>query len=106
MLSLSPKPAGGDPWEQAVINATEVAVTSDPIRRILEQLERGGLDVAAAAAQLELLSASATAATAEAQVDLDRQRRCGFPEVVFCEGKTSEAIVEIFEAMSRHGQNL
>lgn len=35
----------------------------------------------------------------EAQIDLDRQRRCGFPEVVFAEGKTPDAMVKIFNAM-------
>ena len=33
-----------------------------------------------------------------AQVDLDRQRRRGFPEVVFSQGKTVEAITRIFQA--------
>lgn len=37
--------------------------------------------------------------TGEAQVDLDRPRRCGFPEVVFAEGKTPEAMVKIFDAL-------
>ena len=31
--------------------------------------------------------ASAAAATADATLDMDRQRRCGYPEVVFGEGK-------------------
>jgi len=38
----------------------------------------------------------------EAQVDLDRQRRCGFPEVVFAQGKTVEAIEKIFRALIDH----
>lgn len=38
-----------------------------------------------------------------AQVDMDRQRRCGFPEVVYAEGKTSEAIVAIFEKQLERG---
>lgn len=38
-----------------------------------------------------------------AQVDMDRQRRCGFPEVVYAEGKTSEAIVAIFEKQRERG---
>ena len=32
----------------------------------------------------------------EAQIDLDRRRRCGFPEVVFAEGKTVAAMEKIF----------
>lgn len=34
-----------------------------------------------------------------AQIDLDRRRRCGFPEVVFAEGKTREALVEIMSTL-------
>ncbi len=39
----------------------------------------------------------------DAQVDLDRHRRCGFPEVVFAQGKTIGAIQKIFEALLQHG---
>jgi hypothetical protein len=39
----------------------------------------------------------------EAQLDLDRTRRCGFPEVVFAQGKTVAAIEKIFEALLAHG---
>lgn len=35
----------------------------------------------------------------EAQLDLDRAQRCGFPEVVFCEGKTTLALAKIFRAL-------
>ena len=44
------------------------------------------------------------AATAEATVDLHRQRRCGFPEVVFGEGKSPAAVVDIFAAQRAAGQ--
>jgi NCAIR mutase (PurE)-related protein len=39
----------------------------------------------------------------EAQLDLDRARRCGFPEVVYAQGKSVEAIQKIFEALQSHG---
>jgi NCAIR mutase (PurE)-related protein len=39
----------------------------------------------------------------EAQVDLDRHRRCGFPEVVFAQGKTVAAMEKIFRAQMAHG---
>ncbi len=42
----------------------------------------------------------------EAQVDLDRHRRCGFPEVVFAQGKTVAAIEKIFRALIEHGVNV
>jgi NCAIR mutase (PurE)-related protein len=38
-----------------------------------------------------------------AQVDLDRARRCGFPEVVFAEGKTVAAMERIFRSLLEHG---
>ena len=40
-----------------------------------------------------------TADVGDAQVDLDRPRRCGFPEVIFAEGKTVAAMEKIFEAL-------
>jgi pyridinium-3,5-biscarboxylic acid mononucleotide synthase len=42
--------------------------------------------------------------TGDAQVDVDRQRRCGFPEVIFGEGKSNEAIVAIMKALVAHGE--
>jgi pyridinium-3,5-biscarboxylic acid mononucleotide synthase len=44
--------------------------------------------------------------TGDAQVDLDRHRRCGFPEVVFAEGKTVAAMEKIFDALLRHGADV
>jgi NCAIR mutase (PurE)-related protein len=38
----------------------------------------------------------------DAQVDVDRHRRCGFPEVIFAEGKTVAAMAKIFEALLHH----
>jgi pyridinium-3,5-biscarboxylic acid mononucleotide synthase len=42
----------------------------------------------------------------DAQVDLDRHRRCGFPEVIFAEGKTVAAMEKIFEALLHHGADV
>lgn len=39
----------------------------------------------------------------EAQLDLDRGRRCGFPEVVYAEGKTIAAMEKIFCALMERG---
>jgi NCAIR mutase (PurE)-related protein len=40
-----------------------------------------------------------TADLGEVRLDLDRSRRCGFPEVIFAEGKTTEALEKIFDAL-------
>jgi len=45
----------------------------------------------------------AIADTGEAQLDLDRARRCGFPEVVFAQGKTVAALEKIFSTLMEHG---
>ena len=39
-----------------------------------------------------------------ATVDLHRRLRCGFPEVIFGQGKTPEQIAAIFETLRRHGE--
>jgi pyridinium-3,5-biscarboxylic acid mononucleotide synthase len=44
------------------------------------------------------------ARTPEACVDLGRLERCGFPEVVYGRGKSPEAIVRVFEALTAAGQ--
>ena len=38
----------------------------------------------------------ATVRTVDASLDIDRQHRCGFPEVVYGEGKSTESLVQIF----------
>src|SRR5947199_1937598 len=40
-----------------------------------------------------------------ARIDLERQRRCGFPEVVYGEGKPVEALVRIVEALRAADQD-
>ncbi|MBN1855229.1 MAG: nickel pincer cofactor biosynthesis protein LarB [Pirellulales bacterium] len=39
----------------------------------------------------------------DATIDLDRQRRCGFPEVIFGEGKSVESLCAIMTAQIEHG---
>lgn len=38
----------------------------------------------------------------EAVIDLDRAKRQGFPEVVYCEGKTDAQCIEIFNELNLH----
>ncbi len=47
----------------------------------------------------EILAAQATAEIPGAAIDIDRSKRCGFPEVVFAEGKPKELVVEIFRKL-------
>ena len=48
-------------------------------------------------------SAPPTADLGDVQLDLDRPRRCGYPEVVFGEGKTVEAIRKVIERLTKEG---
>jgi NCAIR mutase (PurE)-related protein len=41
-----------------------------------------------------------------ARIDHHRQIRCGFPEVIFCPGKTEEQVVRIFESLAEKGNNV
>ena len=41
-----------------------------------------------------------------ARLDLGRHRRCGVPEVIFCEGKTPAQVIAIVAAMQRAGHNV
>ena len=50
--------------------------------------------------------ATGIAALGEAQVDLDRTRRCGFPEVIFAEGKTVDVMEKIFRSLLEHGSEV
>src|ERR1700687_1991831 len=62
---------------------------SDDLRHLLEQIRTGNCAVGAA---VEKLNSAAVADLGYAHVDLHRRQRCGFPEVIFCEGKTCEWI--------------
>ena len=41
-----------------------------------------------------------------ARVDKHRYLRCGFPEVIFCQGKATEHIVKIFRELASTGHNV
>jgi NCAIR mutase (PurE)-related protein len=71
----------------------------------LERLQRGEVTPAEVARQLGPSVTPASFETPAAQVDLDRQRRCGYPEVVYSPGKTPAAIADVFRALYAHGQD-
>ena len=57
------------------------------LRELLESVKAGQLSVDLA---VERLNFAPVADLGYANVDLQRRERCGFPEVIFCEGKTCE----------------
>lgn len=75
----------------------------ESLLRLLTRIQDGDLKAEGA---LELMRAGgAIASTADACVDLDRASRCGFPEVVYCEGKTADSVAAIFTKLLEQGQD-
>jgi hypothetical protein len=76
------------------------------LRQLLEQLagqmRASQLDLDAAVAQLQN---AAEADLGFAHVDLERRQRCGFPEVIFCEGKTCEWVESVVRKLREARQN-
>lgn len=77
------------------------AASQSLAEQLAQRLLSGELDVNSFLGQVSQL---AVANVGEAQVDLDRLRRCGFPEVVYGEGKPSEVVAKIFRAILAEGQ--
>lgn len=74
------------------------------LESLFRSVREGRLSVEAAVEQAAGDVIPVTVELQDAHVDLDRRRRCGFPEVVYGEGKTADAVVAIFEAQALHGE--
>src|SRR5207302_3572415 len=77
-------------------------VTSLELQKLLEAVKAGVLDVETAAAQL---AAPAVGDLGFATLDLHRRERCGFPEVIFGEGKTAEWLIATVERLALANQD-
>jgi NCAIR mutase (PurE)-related protein len=75
-------------------------MSADEVRQLLEKVASGRLTATEAAEQLRTLSE-----LPYATVDLDRRSRCGFPEVIFCEGKTAEWVEGVVRKLQEAGQS-
>ncbi|KQC12815.1 MAG: 1-(5-phosphoribosyl)-5-amino-4-imidazole-carboxylate carboxylase [Desulfuromonas sp. SDB] len=71
----------------------------DLLENILQQVRAGKLPVDKA---LQELSTWGYLDLGFAKLDLDRQRRVGFPEVVYGKGKTVDQIIEIVKSLYQH----
>lgn len=68
------------------------------LRELLDAVATGQLDVTNAAKKLSGLpfaEVGGVGGSPEARVDHHRTVRCGFPEVIFCQGKTAEQVADI-----------
>jgi len=73
------------------------------LKALLEQVKQGQVPVDDALDQLKTLPYEDLGF---ARVDHHRQLRRGFPEVIFCPGKTSEQVVSIFNTLAQRGNNV
>lgn len=72
------------------------------IRELLRAVQQGQLSIDEA---LVRLSHTSNAELGYATVDLDRPRRCGFPEVIYCEGKATEWVLGVVARLAEAGQD-
>ena len=80
-----------------------MSITHRQLRKILTDVHDGSLSIDSAMTRLGQVGYEELGF---AKVDIHRRERRGAAEVVFCEGKTVEQIVEIVRALDRAGQNL
>src|SRR5258707_10254348 len=72
------------------------------LRQLLGEVRAGSLGIEAAAAKL---GNPAVGDLGFATLDLHRKERCGFPEVIFAEGKTSAWVEATIRRMGEAGQD-
>jgi NCAIR mutase (PurE)-related protein len=77
-------------------------MTPEETRNLLEQVRDGQIGVEQALASLR---PAPLADLGFAHVDLQRRDRCGFPEVVYAEGKTSEWLEGVVRQLTDAGQD-
>lgn len=80
----------------------------DETRRLAARLAAGELTVEDFLAALPHAQAAPayTADLGDVQLDLDRQRRCGYPEVIYAQGKSDDALERICRRLLEAGTNV
>jgi len=78
-------------------------MTPEKIRNILNDIKNGNLSVDDAMTTIKELPYEDLDF---AKVDHHREIRTGSPEVIFCQGKTPDQVVQITRAMIHHGDNV
>lgn len=73
------------------------------MKKLLVQVKSGEIDIDEAIDKLRHMPFEDLGF---AHIDHHRQIRCGFPEVIFCPGKTTEQIIKIFETLAAKDNNV
>lgn len=78
-------------------------MNEESLRELLAGVRDGAVDAEAAFQRLRGLPFEVTGF---ATIDHHRSIRCGFPEVIFCQGKTPEQVREIFSRLAATGESV
>ena len=82
-------------------------MTEKALRELLERVRRGksrgGIGIDEAIARLRAMPFEDLGF---AKIDHHRSIRCGFPEVIYCEGKTAQQVAAIFDRCASAGANI
>jgi len=78
-------------------------MNEETLKELLRAVRGGDVNVDEAVSQLRRLPFEEMGF---ATIDHHRAIRCGFPEVIYCAGKTVEQIASIFAALAARGQNV
>lgn len=78
-------------------------MNSQSLQELLEQVQAGTVSVKDGLSRLKHLPFEDLSF---AKVDHHRDLRCGFPEVIYCQGKTVDQITKIFDINASTGANL
>tara|TARA_R110002111_G_scaffold262851_2_gene341811 strand:+ start:4248 stop:5030 length:783 start_codon:yes stop_codon:yes gene_type:complete len=79
-------------------------MSDDQLSELFEQVRQGALSVEQAISHFTNQQHHKSTILPSANIDLDRRSRCGYPEVIYCEGKTSTSLVEIFTLLLDSGE--
>jgi NCAIR mutase (PurE)-related protein len=81
----------------------EKSIQTEQLKKLLKQVKTGKTGIDEAIDKLRHLPFEDLGF---AHIDHHRQIRRGFPEVVYCPGKTSEQIIKIFSNLAEKGNNI
>ncbi len=78
-------------------------MNAEQIKQLLEDVKAGAVNIEDAISRLRHLPFEDLGF---ARIDHHRHIRCGFPEVIYCPGKTTGHIIEIFQRLAQTGHNV
>ena len=78
-------------------------MNEESLKQLLESVKSGSASIDEALVQLRHMPFEDMGF---ARLDHHRAIRCGFPEVIFCPGKTPQQVRAIFARLAQHGSNV